>query len=112
MRKTLLFAACCALSMPLAAHAQPRGSERQFIEKAIKGDNSEAMLGGLAAERGASPGVRDFGRTLRDDHQRAKGEATQVATRLGAPVPDGIMPEAQQERRKLDRLHGRAFDRE
>jgi putative membrane protein len=35
-----------------------------------------------------------------------------VARELGVRPPTGIMPEARAEQRKLERLHGRAFDRE
>jgi putative membrane protein len=94
-----------------AAAAQPGGA-RHFLTDAIKGDNSEMMLGQMAAERGASPALRSYGQTLHDDHAKARADAMQVAAAMGLPDTRAPMPEAAKERRKLERLHGRAFDRE
>jgi putative membrane protein len=94
---------------PAAAQAAPA---RQFITDAIKGDNSEMALGQIAARRGSAPGVRAFGARLRSDHGNARVEAAAVARAMHAPVPTAIMPEAARERARLQRLSGRAFDRE
>jgi putative membrane protein len=94
-----------------AASAQS-GASRHFIEDALMGDNSEMMLGKLAAERGANPEVRAYGQTLYDDHARARAQAIPLARQAGLQVTDKPMPEAAQERRKLETLHGQAFDRE
>ncbi|MDB5425959.1 MAG: putative outer membrane protein [Phenylobacterium sp.] len=93
------------------AAAQPDPAAH-FLNDAIRGDNSEMMLGEMAAHDGASPAIRGFGRALHDDHARAREDALRVAATLGMPAPDGVMPEARKERRKLAGLHGRAFDRE
>jgi putative membrane protein len=85
---------------------------RQFLEDAIKGDNSEVVLGGIAARRGNSTGVRDFGARLSTDHSHARVEAAAVARALRVPVPAGMTREAVRERTRLQRLSGRAFDRE
>jgi len=92
-----------------AARAQPPS---EFIKDAIRGDNSEMTLGQMAAERGASADLRQFGQTLHDDHAQARSDAMRVAEQLGVRAPDTMMPEARQEQRKLDGLRGRAFDRE
>jgi putative membrane protein len=77
-----------------AAHARTD----EFLTNAIKGDNSEARLGRLAAERGASSAARK--------------EAVQVARRHHVTPPTAMMDEAQKEYRKLQGLRGRDFDRE
>ena len=97
----------CAVAAP--AFAKP---DRAFLKDALQGDNSEMTLGRLAARRGVSPGVREFGRMLAMDHAKARAEAAAVARRAGAPVTSAMAPEAIAERRKLQRLSGRAFDRE
>jgi putative membrane protein len=94
-----------------ASGAQPREA-RHFLTDAIRGDNSEMMLGQMAAERGASPALRAFGQTLHDDHAQARQEAVRLAANFGISDTQAPMPEAVKERRKLERLHGRAFDRE
>jgi putative membrane protein len=85
---------------------------RQFLGDAIRGDNSEMILGEIAARRGGSSGVRDFGARLHSDHRHARVEAAAVARALRVAVPSGMMPEAARERRRLQRLSGPAFDRE
>jgi putative membrane protein len=94
-----------------AAAAQPRG-DRHFLEDAIKGDNSEMMLGQIASERGASPALRDYGRILHEDHITARRQVVPLARRAGVSISDQPVPEAAQERIKLGKLRGHAFDRE
>jgi putative membrane protein len=106
LRKILFTAALLASSAASAAPAS------KFLHDAIKGDNSETRLGALIAARGSSAAVRRFGRTLESDHSTAKAQAAAVARRMHVSVPSSMMPEARTEYAKLERLHGRAFDRE
>lgn len=108
MKQACYLAAAAALLLGTAANA----NTTEFLRKAIQGDNSEMNLGSLAAQRGASAGVRDFGRMLERDHRAAKADAVRVAAHHHVAAPSTMMPEARAERRKLERLHGRAFDRE
>lgn len=103
----LLFTA--GLLVSSAAGAAPAS---KFLHDAIQGDNSETRLGQLIATRGSSAEVRSFGRTLERDHSTARSQAAAVARRMGVAVPTSMAPEARSEQRKLERLHGRAFDRE
>jgi putative membrane protein len=106
IRKALFVA---GLIVSSAASAAPA---RQFLEDAIKGDNSEATLGRLIAARGASAQVRRFGNTLMHDHSAARVQASADARSIGMRPPRAMMPEARSEMRRLERLHGRAFDLE
>lgn len=92
-----------------AAHA---ASDQAFIRKAMQGDNSETRLGTIAAERGSSAGIRDFGRMLAREHAAAKLDAARVARALGVAPTSQMTPEARAEERRLARLSGRDFDRE
>jgi putative membrane protein len=103
---SILFAAAL---MPAAARAD---SPREFLYHALQGDNSEIMLGNLAADRARDPGVRDFGRTLVRDHAKARGEVLDVGRRFGLRPTREIAPEARGERDRLMGLRGRDFDRE
>lgn len=96
----------------LTAGAAQAASEQAFIRKAMQGDNSETRLGTLAMQRGASPGVRDFGQMLVRDHAGAKQDAVRVARRLGVAPTSQMAAEARAEERRLSRLSGRAFDSE
>lgn len=102
MTHAILRGACAAfvlaIAVPLAAHAQ---DPQQFLRKAIKGDNSEIMLGHMAEHRGADPAVRRFGHTLVEDHTMARDQAMRVARRMGVTPPDGPQRKAEDERDRL-----------
>ena len=87
-------------------------SSMEFLQKAMEGDNSEIMLGRLAAEQARSPAVRDFGNRLVADHRRARDEAREVGGRFGLEPSREVAPEAQDEIEKLSDLRGGEFDRE
>ena len=97
---------------PLRAMAD---SPDHFLRQAIQGDNSEIMLGRMAQRQADSGKVRDFGRTLENDHMSARTDVANVARRmrLGFIANDrDIAPDARDERDRLSRLNGRDFDRE
>jgi putative membrane protein len=104
----LAVAACTALAATTASAA----SDKAFLTKAMKGDNSEMTFGEIAAQKGESPGVRDFGRMLHTDHAKAKSEVVPIARAHDVPITDEMAPEAKAEKVKLDGLSGAAFDRE
>lgn len=112
MTHRYLAAASAALLLAGAAGAALAAPPGQFLKQAIQGDNSEIQLGQLAENQGASQGVKDFGRTLEQDHTQAREQAAQVAKQVGVTPPQAMMPEARQEKAKLSRMHGAAFDRE
>ncbi|HEX4196844.1 MAG TPA: DUF4142 domain-containing protein [Caulobacteraceae bacterium] len=110
--QVLLAASLFALVAVNAARAAQPGDDTAFIKDAIKGDNSEIMLGGVAQRHGASPGMRAFGDMLVTDHTKARDQATIVARGMGVAPPSGPMAEADVERAKLAVLSGPAFDHE
>jgi putative membrane protein len=98
------------LLVPAAAWAD---TPREFVQKAIEGDNSEIMLSQLAQDRAESRAVRDYARDLENDHRDARAEAEDLGDRLGVSTGHGDMTsEAEDERDKLADLRGRDFDRE
>lgn len=109
---TFIIAAGAAALVAAQPAAAATAHAKQFLTEAMKGDNSESMLGKLAAHQGASASVRSFGFTLVTDHSKAKAQAAHLARALGVAVPDAVMPEARQERTKLEKMHGVAFDQE
>jgi putative membrane protein len=112
--KTLFGAACAAMIMVASgvSSAAYADTPKQFLQNAIKGDNSEIMLGRIAQRKADSPSVQEFGKPLFDDHSKAKAQAAQVADRLGISVPGKPMDKALEERDRLVRLSGEQFDRE
>jgi len=121
MKTHALFLAASAAALLAAAppalawsqqQSQATPSQKQFLTKAIQGDNSEIELGRLAQRQARSDQVRQFANTLVDDHTKARDEATKVAQNLGVTPPDGVMPDAAQESAKLRNMSGIGFDRE
>ncbi len=113
MKSAWIIAAVAAAPLALAApsHAAPTHG-KSFIEHAIKGNNSEIKLGKLAARKGATPGVRDFGKMLEHDHTRAREAAAAVAKQLGAGVPNSMTDEAKDAYQRFSKLSGIRFDRQ
>jgi putative membrane protein len=112
MNRSFLLAGSILLTAaltPLAAHAD---SPRDFLYKALQGDNSEIMLGNLAATQARDPAVRDYGRKLVTDHSQARGEVLDVGGRFGIRPTREIAPEARDERDRLQGMRDRDFDRE
>ncbi|HWE47523.1 MAG TPA: DUF4142 domain-containing protein [Caulobacteraceae bacterium] len=107
------FITVIAVAAAGVATAAPRGpSATQFLTKAIEGDNSEIHLGQLAVTQGGSQEAKTFGQTLVTDHTTAKQQALPVAQKLGVTPPGKATPEADHEYRKLQGMHGAAFDHE
>ena len=105
----LLVCSVTLLAVPASAFAD---SPRQFLEDALKGDNSEIMLGRMAAQRARDPQVREFGRTLVRDHRHARDEVILVGRRFGLWANRAVTDEARDFRDRLDHARGREFDRE
>lgn len=101
-----------ALVAALAAGPVLAAPGEVFLKKAIAGDISEVRLGALAERKGASPGVRDFGKMLQSDHAAARDQASSLARSMDVTPPADMSREARQEYRKLDHLSGADFDRE
>ena len=111
MNRSFLFAGAFAAALSWASVAQA-DSPRAFLQQALQGNNSEIMLGSLAAERARSPAVREFGSTLVSDHQQARSEVRDVGRRFGVWPNRELSQQAQDERGRLMGLRGRQFDRE
>ncbi|HEX9965186.1 MAG TPA: DUF4142 domain-containing protein [Allosphingosinicella sp.] len=97
---------------PLAATAALSAPPQTFLRQAALTDNSEIQLGQLAEQRGASDATREAGRRLQADHRASQAKAGPLMARYRVRPPAGVLPEARAEMRRLQRLSGRAFDRE
>ena len=83
-----------------------------FLIDSIKGNNSEMKFGRLAASKGSSKAVKDFGTMLIEDHGKAGADALTLATSAGLARTNATQPEADAEYAKLEALTGADFDRE
>jgi putative membrane protein len=86
-------------------------ADRKFIMEAAMGGMAEVELGRLASERGSSETVKQFGQRMVDDHSRANGELTQLASSKGITLPTALDAKHQAAMAKMAALSGAAFDR-
>jgi len=108
MRRLLLTClAAAAVFIAGSAFAMPQS---EFLRQAIETDNSEIQAGQLAAQKGSTPAVRDFGNLLVQDHTQHRAQTAAVAKTLGVSVPDTVLPAAKAEKPELESLSGPAFD--
>jgi putative membrane protein len=87
-------------------------SDQKFATEAAIGGMEEVQLGQLAAQKGASDEVRQFGQRMVDDHSKANQDLTQVASGKGWTLPTALDAKAQGDVQKLTALSGDKFDKE
>jgi putative membrane protein len=93
------------------AAALPR-ADRKFIEGAAMGGMAEVELGKLAQQKATSPGVKDFGTRMVEDHGKANDELKQLAQIKGVSVPAAPDKSHMREVDKLGKLSGAEFDKQ
>lgn len=111
--KKHLFPAIAFVTLGIAAAASAADDKaRDFLKKAMQGDNSEVMLGKLAAEHGGSDAMKRYGQMLMDDHAMHLQKVQKIASAMNVPVEHEPLPAAEKERDKLSKLQGDKFDHE
>jgi putative membrane protein len=85
-------------------------TDQKFVMEAAMGGMAEVELGRLAAERGSSDGVKQFGQRMVDDHSRANSELMQLTSARGVNVPASLDAKHQSLMTKMTQLSGAAFD--
>jgi len=121
MKRTLIYAASLALivAAPLASFAAgdkavtttPAGDAR-FMKKVAQDGKAEVELGRLAAARGASDAVKQFGQRMVTDHGKAGNELAKLAQDEGVELPADIDGKHKRLHDRLAKLSGADFDRE
>ena len=120
MRRTAITAvamlAAAALSAAAAAAPQPQTLDDATIVAIFDAANTaDIETGQLAAERGHSKQVRDFGVMLARDHRQVRQQGRDLAQKLGVtPTPPKDDKGARDHAaimRRLRSLEGAAFDR-
>src|SRR5215813_15373614 len=93
-----------------AAWAQNKG-DQAFLKKAIEGNYAEIEMGKLAQQKGASDGVRSFGKQLEQDHAAANTKAMNVAKQIGMTPPDGPNKKQKADYDRMSKMSGDKFDK-
>jgi len=88
----------------------PRG-DAKFLKEAAEDNLAEVKLGELAEQRAASDSVKQFGKRMATDHQKAYDELKQIASQKGVMVPTALDRGHQRLYDRLSKLSGVDFDR-
>lgn len=113
--KTISYVAIAAsllVAAPAMAESEHLSSaDQHFLKEAAMGNLGEVHLGDLAANKGSTPAVREFGRWMMSAHSFANRELTTITERMhGEAPPMKLEAEAEQTMKKLEGLKGDKFD--
>jgi putative membrane protein len=84
--------------------------DRAFVHSALEGGMAEVQLGQLAAQKGTSPEVKQFGQKMVDDHTKLGDQMQKVAQQIGVREPKGLSKKDKELVAKLNTLSGPQFD--
>jgi putative membrane protein len=84
--------------------------DKEFVRSALQGGMAEVQLGQLAAEKGSSDDVKQFGQKMVTDHTKLGDQMKTVAAQLGVKPPDSPSKKDKQLYAKLQGLSGKQFD--
>src|SRR5262249_46741260 len=87
-------------------------SEKEFMTNAARGGMMEVQLGNLAEQKASSNDVKQFGERMSTDHSQLGQKLQQLASNLNFTLPQELNPEQQNVVSRLEKLAGKAFDRE
>jgi putative membrane protein len=84
--------------------------DKEFVKNALQGGMAEVQLGQLAAQKGSSDDVKQFGQKMADDHTKLGDAMKQAAQQLGVNPPKDVSKKDKQLMAKLQGLSGQQFD--
>lgn len=97
----------------LAVIAKARAADdKDFMQKAAKGNIAEVELARLAQEKTSDPEVKELAQHILDDHQKTNQELKQLADKKGVNLPDDAGALDEVTKAKLSRKSGADFDKE
>lgn len=90
----------------------PLAGDKRFIKQASEDSMIEVELGKLAAEKGSSDAVKQFGQRMVDDHGKVGKLVEQLAGAGKIEVATEMPRKGKKAQEKLAKLSGAEFDRE
>ena len=106
---------CIPLQLSSAADKEaghkPTSVEKIFIKKAADGGMTEVELGRLAAEKGGSDEVKDFGNQMVKDHSKINDDLKEVAGKMNVTVPGEVSAKHHATIEKMSSMSGAGFDK-
>lgn len=86
-------------------------ADKQFLITAAKANMTEAHEGQMAEAHASAENVKEFGKTLDQDHTQAYQELAALAAKEGVSIPNGIDTGKDATVKQLSHLEGASFDR-
>jgi putative membrane protein len=86
--------------------------DKRFLKEAAMGNMAEIKLGHLAAEKGGTQAVKDFGNTMVQDHTQLNDMMKPFLEKAGVQMSDTLSPKDQALCDRLNGLSGQQFDSE
>ena len=83
--------------------------DADYLVDAAEISKTEIEIGKLAQQKGVSQKVKDFGKTLADDHTKSLDEVTALAKTKNVTLPVAITEEGQKEYDKLNEKYRSRF---
>lgn len=102
---------CSSLAVAAEKILEVPASDVMFAKKAAMGGMTEVALGQLAAQKGASAEVKEFGQMMVTDHSQAGDKLKVIATAKHIPLPEKLDAKHQEMVDKMAKLEGAAFDK-
>jgi putative membrane protein len=86
-------------------------ADKKFVTDALKGGMAEVKLGQMAADKGNSQDVKNFGQKMVTDHTAMGDKMKEVAGEIGVTPPSMLAAKDVALEAKLKLLSGDAFDK-
>jgi len=96
---------------PVEKAATSTMTDTEFAKKAAEANMAEVKLGQLAEQKGTTDTVKDFGKRMVTDHNRAEENLKSAASKDKITLPSVLDSKDQAVYERLSRLSGEAFDR-
>ena len=110
MKFTPLVLLAALLASPALATPTPTPADRAFVAKVSQGGMFEVAAGKLAALKGSTQDIRDFGAMEVHDHTLVGNKLTAISQGEGLSFPTTPNAEFQAKMERLQSLQGPAFD--
>ena len=114
--RALTMAFALVLGTALSASAQAKTDDAQIAAIAVDANQVDVDAGKLALSKAKNPEIKKFAQTMVTDHSGAIKSATDLVTKLKVTPKENetsmaLTKDGQEERAKLSKLSGDAFDK-
>ena len=112
MRNILVAVGAVTILAPALFGASLSKADKQFLNMAARTDMVEAHEGQMADTRASRAEVKDFAKTLVQDHSNSYGQIAELAAKANLSIPRGINVVRIRSIEQLESLKGVRFDRQ